>query len=323
MKYIKLGKTDIEVSKICLGCMGFGDDSMYKWSLCPKDTKEIVAYAYDKGINFFDTANQYSNGTSEEYLGKAIKDLGIRRDDVVIASKVFFNEGGLSKEAIKREIDQSLLRLGTDYLDLYLIHRFDYNVSIEETMEALNDLVKSGKVRVLGSSSILAYQMLMYQNLAKEKGYTRFEVMENHYNLLYREEEREMIPLCKELDVSLIPYSPLAAGHLARINWDSDSIRSLSDDVAKRRYDASEDVDKLIVERVAELAKKRNIKMSEVALSWLYKKGVASPIIGASKTKYIDDAINALNVELSDEEVSYLEELYVPHSLKGPIIKKN
>lgn len=323
MKYIKLGKTDIEVSKICLGCMGFDDDSMYKWSLGPKDTKEIVAYAYDKGINFFDTANQYSNGTSEEYLGKAIKDLGIRREDVVIASKVFFNEGGLSKEAIKREIDQSLLRLGTDYLDLYLIHRFDYNVPIEETMDALNDLVKSGKVRALGSSSILAYQILMYQNFAKEKGYARFEVMENHYNLLYREEEREMIPLCKELDVSLIPYSPLAAGHLARINWDSDSIRSLSDDVAKRRYGASEDVDKLIVERVAELANKRNIKMSEVALSWLYKKGVASPIIGASKTKYIDDAINALNVELSDEEVSYLEKLYVPHPLKGPIIKKN
>lgn len=259
----------------------------------------------------------------EEYLGKAIKDLGIRREDVIIASKVFFNEGGLSKEAIKREIDQSLLRLGTDYLDLYLIHRFDYNVPIEETMEALNDLVKSGKVRALGSSSILAYQLLQYQNFAKEKGYARFEVMENHYNLLYREEEREMIPLCKEIDVSLIPYSPLAAGHLARINWDSDSIRSLSDDVAKRRYGASEDVDKLIVERVAELAKKRNIKMSEVALSWLYKKGVASPIIGASKTKYIDDAINALNVELSDEEVSYLEELYVPHPLKGPIIKKN
>ena len=310
MRYIKLGKTDIEVSKICLGCMGFGDDSMYKWSLGPKDTKEIVAYAYDKGINFFDTANQYSNGTSEEYLGKAIKELDIRREDVIIASKVFFNEGGLSKEAIKREIDQSLLRLGTDYLDLYLIHRFDYNVPIEETMDALNDLVKSGKVRALGSSSILAYQMLMYQNFAKEKGYARFEVMENHYNLLYREEEREMIPLCKELDVSLIPYSPLAAGHLARSNWD-------------RRYGASKDVDKLIVERVAELAKKRNIKMSEVALSWLYKKGVASPIIGASKTKYIDDAINALNVELSDEEVSYLEELYVPHPLKGPIIKKN
>ena len=256
-------------------------------------------------------------------MGKAIKDLGIRREDVVIASKVFFNEGGLSKEAIKREIDQSLLRLGTDYLDLYLIHRFDYNVPIEETMDALNDLVKSGKVRALGSSSILAYQLLQYQNLAKEKGHARFEVMENHYNLLYREEERGMIPLCKEIDVSLIPYSPLAAGHLARINWDSDSIRSLSDDVAKRRYGASEDVDKLIVERVAELAKKRNIKMSEVALSWLYKKGVASPIIGASKTKYIDDAINALNVDLSDEEVSYLEELYVPHPLKRPIIKKN
>ena len=177
MQYTKLGKTDIEVSKICLGCMGFGDDSMYKWSLGPKDTKEIVAYAYDKGINFFDTANQYSNGTSEEYLGKALKDLGIRREDVVIASKVFFNEGGLSKEAIKREIDQSLLRLGTDYLDLYIIHRFDYDTPIEETMEALNELVKSGKVRALGASAMYGYQFYNMQVAARDRGWTPFSAM--------------------------------------------------------------------------------------------------------------------------------------------------
>ncbi len=321
MEYIKVGNTDIKISRLCLGCMGFGDNSMYKWSSSFDDTKNIIGYALDKGINFFDTANQYSNGTSEEYLGRSLKQLGVNRDKVVIASKVFYNEGGLSKEAINREIDGTLNRLGTDYLDLYLIHRFDYNVPMEETMEALNNLVKQGKVRALGSSSILAYQFLKYQQLAKEKGYARFEVMEDHYNLLYREEEREMIPLCKEENVSLIPYSPLAAGHLARKTWDSDSIRSQSDDVAKRRYGAFEESDKLVVERVSEIADKKGVKISEVALAWLYKKGVAAPIVGASKTKYIDDALNAMNVSLTSEEIAYIEELYVPHPLKGPILK--
>lgn len=321
MKYEKIGNTNIEVSKLCLGCMGFGDNSMYKWASDFIDTKNIIGYAFDKGINFFDTANQYSNGTSEEYLGRSIKELGINRDKVVIASKVFFNEGGLSREAINKEIDGTLKRLDTDYLDLYLIHRFDYNVPIEETMDTLNNLVKQGKVRALGSSSILAYQFLKYQNLAKEKGYARFEMMENHYNLLYREEEREMIPLCKEENVSLIPYSPLAAGHLARKTWDSDSIRSQSDDVAKRRYGAFEESDKLIVERAGEIADKKGIKLSEVALAWLYTKGITAPIVGASKTKYIDDALAAMNVSLTSEEIAYIEELYVPHPLKGPILK--
>ncbi len=321
MEYIKVGNTDIEISRLCLGCMGFGDNSMYKWSSSFDDTKNIIGYALDKGINFFDTANQYSNGTSEEYLGRSLKELNVSRDKVVIASKVFYNEGGLSKDAINREIDSTLNRLGTDYLDLYLIHRFDYNVPMEETMEALNNLVKQGKVRALGSSSILAYQFLKYQQLAKEKGYARFEVMEDHYNLLYREEEREMIPLCREENVSLIPYSPLAAGHLARKTWDSDSIRSQSDDVAKRRYGAFEESDKLVVERVSEIADKKGVKISEVALAWLYKKGVAAPIVGASKTKYIDDALNAMNVSLTSEEIAYIEELYVPHPLKGPILK--
>ncbi len=321
MKYEKIGNTNIEVSKLCLGCMGFGDNSMYKWAISFQETKNIIGYAIDKGINFFDTANQYSNGTSEEYLGRSIKELGINRDKVVIASKVFFNEGGLSKQAINKEIDGTLSRLNTDYLDLYLIHRFDYNVPIEETMDALNNLVKQGKVRALGSSSILAYQFLKYQNLAKEKGYARFEMMENHYNLLYREEEREMIPLCIEENVSLIPYSPLAAGHLARKTWDSDSIRSQSDDVAKRRYGAFEESDKLIVERASEIADKKGIKLSEVALAWLYTKGITAPIVGASKTKYIDDALAAMNVSLTSEEIAYIEELYVPHPLKGPILK--
>lgn len=322
MKYTKVGNTDIKISRICLGCMGFGKrDLMYKWSLEEDDTREIVKYALDKGINFFDTANQYSNGTSEEYLGKALKDLGVSRSDVVIASKVFYNEGGLSKEAINREIEGTLKRLGTDYLDLYIMHRFDYDTPIEETLETLNELVKQGKVRALGASSMLAYQFYNYQMLAKDKGYSRLETMENHYNLLYREEEREMIPLCKQMNVTLMPYSPLAAGHLSRKEWKSDSLRSETDEVANRRYDKSEEADKLVVKRVADIADKYNAKMSEIALAWQFYKGIDSPIVGASKTKYLDDAINALDINLTDEDVKYMEEAYVPHELKGPIIK--
>lgn len=322
MKYTKIGNTDIKISKICLGCMGFGKrDLMYKWSLEENETKEIISYALDKGINFFDTANQYSNGTSEEYLGKALRSLGVNRSDVVIASKVYYNEGGLSKEAINREIEGTLNRLKTDYLDLYIMHRFDYNTPIEETLETLNELVKSGKVRALGASSMLAYQFYNYEILAKEKGYARLETMENHYNLLYREEEREMIPLCKQLNVTLMPYSPLAAGHLSRKEWKSDSIRSETDEVANRRYDKTIEANKVVVERVSEIALKYNVKMSEIALAWQFYKGVDSPIVGASKTKYIDDAISALDIKLTNEDIKYMEELYVPHELKGPILK--
>lgn len=322
MEYTKIGNTDIKISKLCLGCMGFGKrDEMYKWAVELDDTREIVKHALDLGINFFDTANQYSNGYSEKYLGQALKDLGVKREDVVISSKVYFNDGGLSKEAINREIEGSLERLGTDYLDLYIMHRFDYNVPIEETLEALNDLVKQGKVRALGASSMLAYQFYNYQMLAKEKGYARLETMENHYNLLYREEEREMIPLCKQMNVTLMPYSPLAAGHLARAEWKSDSLRSTTDDVASRRYDKSEEADKQVVARVNEIAQKFNTKMSTVAIAWELAKGIDSPIVGASKPKYLDDAIDAFNIKLSDEDIKYMEELYVPHELKGPIVK--
>ena len=317
MKYTKLGNTDIEISKISLGCMSFGKKGlMYDWALEEKETEQIVKHALDLGINCFDTANQYSNGTSEEYLGKALKN-NISRDKVVIASKVYFNEGKLSRDAIMREIDGTLTRLNTDYLDIYIIHRFDYDTPIEETMTALDELVKVGKVRALGASAMYGYQFHNMQILAKEKNLTPFSVMENHYNLLYREDEREMIPICKEYNVSLIPYSPLAAGHLARASWNSDSLRSNTDAVAKRRYDSTESQDLMVVERVQEMAQKYNCKMSQIALAWLLKKGVASPIIGATKTKYIDDAIGALDINLQEEDINYLEELYVPHKING------
>ena len=321
MEYTKLGNSDIYVSKLCVGCMGFGKAGlMYDWALDERKSEEIISHALDLGINFFDTANQYSCGTSEEYLGKAIKKL-VPRDKVVIASKVYFNEGKLSREAINREIDGTLKRLDTDYLDLYIIHRFDYDTPIEETMEALDLLVKCGKVRALGASAMFAYQFYNMQMVAERENLTKFVAMENHYNLLYREEEREMIPLCKQMNVSLIPYSPLAAGHLTHKSWDNDSLRSKTDAVAKRRYDRYEKEDMKVVERVFELSQKYNCKMSEISLSWLFQKGVTSPIIGASKKSYLDDAVNALNIKLSEEDAKYLEELYVPHPINGAIVK--
>lgn len=319
MEYTKLGNTDIEVSKICIGCMSFGKaGTMHDWTLNQEQSGEMIKYALDKGINFFDTANGYSAGTSEQYLGKAIKN-NIARDKVVIASKVYFNEGRLSKEAIFREIDGTLKRLGTDYLDIYIIHRFDYETPMEETMEALNELVKVGKVRTIGASAMYGYQFQNMQQIAKDNGYARFQVMENHYNLLYREDEREMIPICKQMNVSLMPYSPLAAGHLARENWKSDSLRGKTDRVAMGKYDKMEQQDILIVKRVKEVAEKYKCKMSQVALAWHWAKGVASPIVGATKKSYIDDAVGALDVKLTKEDVDYLEELYVPHPIVGAI----
>ena len=319
MEYTKLGTTDIEISKLCVGCMSFGKaGTMHDWTLDEDATEKVVKYALDLGFTFFDTANGYSAGTSEEYLGRAIRK-NVARDKVVLASKVYFNPGRLSKEAIHREIDGTLKRLGTDYLDLYIIHRFDYDTPIEETMEALHELVKMGKVRALGASAMYGYQFYNMQLAARDNGWTPFQSMQNHYNLLYREDERELIPICRQMGVSLTPYSPLAAGHLTRPTWNTDTLRSKTDRVAMGKYDSTEEQDMQIVKRVHELAERYGVKMQQIALAWHWAKGVASPIVGATKTTYLDDAAGALDVKLTPEDVAYLEEPYVPHRIVGAV----
>lgn len=324
MKYAKLGNTDIEVSKLCVGCMSFGKpfSDFHEWTLSQSETDEVVRHALDLGINFFDTANTYAHGTSEEFLGKAVKN-NIAREKVVLASKVYFNEGRLSKNAILREIDGTLKRLGTDYLDLYIIHRFDYSTPIEETMEALDSLVKCGKVRALGASAMYGYQFYNMQLAARDNGFTPFVSMQNHYNLIYREDERELIPLCKQMNVALTPYSPLAAGRLCRTEWHTDTKRSKTDYMAAGKYDKNEEEDKKIVLRVKELADKYDKTMTQIALAWQFKNGITSPIIGATKAKYFDDAAGALEFELTDEDAAYLEELYVPHNIVGALPNEN
>ena len=323
MKYAKLGNSDIEVSKLCVGCMSFGKPfkDFHEWTLSPDETEEVVRHALNLGINFFDTANTYAHGTSEEYLGRAIRN-NVSRDKVVLASKVYFNDGHLSKEAISREIDGTLKRLGTDYLDLYIIHRFDYGTPIEETMEALHNLVKSGKVRALGASAMYGYQFYNMQLAARDNGFTPFVSMQNHYNLIYREDERELIPLCKQMNVALTPYSPLAAGRLCRTDWHTDTKRSKTDYMSAGKYDKNETEDHKIVMRVKELADKYEKTMTQIALAWQFKKGITSPIIGATKAKYFDDAAGALEFKLTDEDAAYLEELYVPHNIVGALSKE-
>ena len=319
MEYAKLGHTDIRVSKLCVGCMSFGKaGTMHDWTLDEGQSAEVIHYALDQGINFFDTANGYSAGTSEEYLGKALKGY-VPRDRVVIASKVYFNPGRLSREAIHREIDGTLKRLGTDYLDLYIIHRFDYETPMEETMEALNDLVKAGKVRAIGASAMYGYQFYNMQLIARDHGWARFETMENHYNLLYREDERELIPICKQMGVSLMPYSPLAAGHLARPTWKSDSLRGRTDRVAMGKYDDYEANDMEIIKRVEEVAENHGVSMAQVAIAWQWAKGVTAPIIGGTKTRNFDEAVKAFDLHLTEEEINYMEEPYVPHKIVGAI----
>lgn len=324
MEYAKLGNSDIEVSKLCVGCMSFGKPfaDFHEWTLDPSETEAVVRHALDLGINFFDTANTYAHGTSEDYLGKAIKN-NAPRDKVVLASKVYFNDGHLSKDAINREIDGTLKRLGTDYLDLYIIHRFDYGTPIEETMSALDGLVKSGKVRALGASAMYGYQFYNMQLAARDNGLTPFVSMQNHYNLIYREDERELIPLCKQMYVALTPYSPLAAGRLCRTDWHADTKRSKTDYMAAGKYDKNEVQDHKIVMRVKELADKYGKTMTQIALAWQFKNGVTSPIIGATKAKYFDDAAGAFDFVLSDEDMAYLEELYTPHKIVGALSKEN
>ena len=255
MEYTKLGNSGIDISKLCIGCMSFGDPAskMHAWTLNPRDSEAIVKKALDLGINFFDTANCYSAGTSEEYLGRAIKN-NVARDKVVLATKVYFNEGKLSKEAIPREVEGSLKRLGTDYIDLLIIHRYDYDTPVEETMEALHNVVKSGKVRAIGASAMYGYQFTKLQYTAEKNGWTKFVSMQNHYNLLYREDERELIPICNEGNVARTPYSPLAAGRLSRPTWSADTLRSKTDVVAEGKYDSTKESDMEIVKRVSELA---------------------------------------------------------------------
>ena len=319
MEYTFLGNTDIKISKLCVGCMSFGKaGTMHDWTLDETQTEEVVKRALDLGINFFDTANCYSAGTSEEYLGRALKN-NAARDEVVIASKVYFNPGRLSAEAIHREIDGTLKRLGTDYLDLYIIHRFDYGTPIEETMEALDSLAKAGKVRALGASAMYGYQFYNMQLAARDNGWAQFQAMENHYNLLYREDERELISICKQMGVSLMPYSPLAAGHLTRPQWNTDTLRSRTDRVAMGKYDRTEEQDMQIVKRVHELAERYGVKMQQIALAWHWAKGVASPIIGSTKASHLEDAAGALAVKLTAEDIAYLEEPYIPHRIVGAI----
>lgn len=268
MKYAKLGNTDIEVSKLCVGCMSFGvpSEDFHSWTLGYEESSAMVKKALDLGINFFDTANVYAHGTSEEFLGRAIRK-HTTRDKVVIATKVYFNEGKLSKSGILTSVDESLKRLGTDYIDLYIIHRFDYDTPIQETMATLDSLVKAGKVRALGASAMYGYQFHNMQLCAEKNGLTKFETMQNHYNLLYREDEREMIPICRQYGVSLTPYSPLAAGRLSRREWKTDSRRSLTDKVAVSKYNGTQAQDMNIVERVSELAERYGVSMSQIAVA--------------------------------------------------------
>lgn len=320
MDYIKLGNSDISVSRFCLGCMSFGDPAskMHAWTLNPTESESIIKHALDLGINFIDTANIYSAGTSEEYVGRAIKN-NIARDKVILATKVYFNPGNLSKNAIETEINGSLKRLGTDYVDLYIIHRFDYNTPIEETMEALHNLVKAGKVRALGASAMYGYQFFNMQLAAEQNGWTKFVSMQNHYNLLYREDERELIPICKQFNVSLTPYSPLAAGRLARSQWHTDTLRSQTDKTAVDKYDSTEKTDMGIVERVSEIAEKHHASMTQIALAWQFAKSITAPIIGATQIKYLDDAVGALQVSLSQDDIDYLQALYIPHRIVGAL----
>ncbi len=323
MDYVKLGHTGLEVSRICLGCMTFGvpDRGQHPWTLDEAESRPILKKALDLGINFFDTANVYSDGTSEEIVGRAVKDL-VKRDAVVIATKVHGrmrpgpNGAGLSRRAILGEIDNSLRRLGTDFVDLYQIHRWDPSVPIAETLEALHDVVKAGKARYIGASSMYAWQFAKALYTSRLHGWTEFVSMQDHLNLLNREEEREMLPFCIDQNVAVLPWSPLARGRLTR-DWDATSERQKTDVFGKTLYGVS-DSDREIVGRVGEVAKARGVPRAQVALAWLLQKnGVTAPIVGASKPRHLDDAVAALSLRLSAEEIAKLEAPYVPHPIVG------
>ena len=324
MEYTKLGRTGLDVSRICLGCMSYGGGNRgnHAWSLGEEESRPFIKRALEAGINFFDTANRYSLGSSEEILGHAIKDFA-RRNEIVIATKVHGrmrpgpNGAGLSRKAIMAEIDASLRRLGTDYVDLYQIHRWDYDTPIEETLEALHDIVKAGKARYIGASSMHAWQFARALGIAERHGWTSFVSMQNLVNLLYREEEREMLPLCAAEGIGVIPWSPQARGKLTR-DWNYTSIRTETDEAFGRLFAKTEDADRKVVDRVAQVAAARDIPRAQVALAWLLAKPViTAPIVGATKLQHLDDALASVRVKLSEDEMALLEEPYVPHVVVG------
>jgi len=324
MEYEKLGQTGLDVSKIALGCMSFGDPDiwMHDWLLDEAESRKIIKKALDVGINFFDTANIYSLGVSEEFLGRAMSDFA-NREEVVVATKVNggMHEGpngaGLSRKHILHQVEASLDRLDMDYVDILYIHRWDYDTPIEETMEVLNDLVRAGKVHYLGASNLFAWQLEKAQYIAEKKGWTKFSVMQGHYSLVYREEEREMNPYCKDAGIALVPYAPLAAGRLARA-WDGDTKRAQTDASAKRKYDNTEATDRKIIEAVGHVAEKHEATRAQIAVAWLWAKGVVAPIVGVTKEKYLDDFVQAFDVTLDAEDMEALEKHYIPHELVGP-----
>lgn len=324
MDYVKLGRTGLDVSRLCLGCMSFGEPERgsHAWTLPETESRPLIRMALDLGINFFDTANMYSDGSSEEIVGRALKDFA-RREEIVIATKVYHrvrpgpNGAGLSRKAILSEVDASLKRLGTDYIDLYQIHRFDHSTPLEETLEALNDVVRAGKVRYLGASSMAAWQFMKALGISERKGWARFVSMQNYVNLLYREEEREMLPLCRAEGIGVIPWSPLARGRLTR-DWDEVTARSETDEVARRLYSVTADADRKVVETVAAIAAARGLPRAQVALAWVLRTpGITAPIVGATRPGHLEDAVAALSVTLSQDEVAALEAPYVPHPVLG------
>jgi aryl-alcohol dehydrogenase-like predicted oxidoreductase len=324
MKTLKLGRTGLDVSRLCLGCMSYGapDRGTHPWSMGEAESRPFIKRALDLGINFFDTANVYSAGTSEEYVGRALIDYA-RREEVVIATKVNGrmhkgpNGAGLSRKAIMTEIDASLRRLGTDHVDLYQIHRWDDSTPIEETLEALHDVVKAGKARYIGASSMYAWQFAKALAISERHGWTRFVSMQNFVNLLYREEEREMLPLCRDQGIAVIPWSPLARGRLTR-PWDQSTARLETDEFGRTLYARTGDADRKVAEAVGEVAQARGVPRAQIALAWVLQKSeVTAPIVGATRLEQLDDAVAALSITLSAQEIATMEAPYVPHAVTG------
>lgn len=323
MKYTKLGNSDLNVSRICMGCMGFGDPSrgQHSWTIDEEHTREIIKRSLELGVNFYDTAIAYQSGTSEQYVGRALRDFA-KRDDVVVATKFLprtaqeIEDGITGQKHIENMINKSLSNLGMDYVDLYIYHMWDWNTPIEDILDGLNRVVKAGKARYIGISNCFAWQLAKANAIAEREGFAKFVSVQGHYNLIFREEEREMVPYCHEENIALTPYSALASGRLSRRTGESGTKRAEEDAYAKFKYDATAQQDGVIIDRVAELSEKRGVTMTEISLAWLMTK-VNSPVVGATKLHHIEGAAKAVDVILSDDEIAYLEEPYVPHPLAG------